>query len=79
MAHEPTLGEDPFFKEAGLRIELGTRHYFMWRFLQHKVNAFWLDTDVHMTRNPYPYLKGDLKGVNLVMRDHYQPRLEINT
>ena len=60
-------------------IELGTRHYFIWRFLQQCVNTLWMDTDVHISRNVYPYLKGANKDVNLLMKDHMVSRLELNT
>jgi hypothetical protein len=60
-------------------IELGTRHYFVWRFLQQCINTLWMDTDVHISRNIYPYFKGALKDVNLVMKEHHMSRVELNT
>jgi hypothetical protein len=69
---------DPFLK-FDIKIELATRHYFIWRFLKEGVNTLWTDTDVHVTRNPYPYFKNELKDVNLILRDHTAQRVEMNT
>jgi hypothetical protein len=60
--------------QIGVSVELGSRHYFMWRFLQRGVNTLWLDTDTHFGQNPYPYFKSKLAKINVIMRSHIDSR-----
>ncbi|KAK3271870.1 hypothetical protein CYMTET_19806 [Cymbomonas tetramitiformis] len=74
----PAGPADPYRKPLK-GAELGTRHYFIWRLLQHGINTLWLDTDTHLVKNPYPYFKSALAKVNLIMKPHDIHRIEINT
>ncbi|KAK3258972.1 hypothetical protein CYMTET_32007, partial [Cymbomonas tetramitiformis] len=69
---------DPYYRPRGDN-QMGNRLYWIWQFLRRGVNMLWLDTDIHITRNFYPYMKGELKDVHLILKPHRTSVAELNT